>query len=94
MKKFILSVVFVGIMGLFVGTGVFLYNKSNEAPIIYETVTPSYLDIVKKTVATGKIVPRKEVAVKPQVSGVVEKLFVEAGQLIKKGELIAKIELI
>ncbi len=94
MNKIIWSSVSVVILGVFVWTAVFLYNKSQEKPVIFETATPFVTDIVKKTVATGKILPRKEVDIKPQVSGVVDKLFVEAGTDIKKGDLIARIQLI
>ncbi len=79
---------------LFVGTTVFLYQKSVEKPVIYETARPFTTDIVRKTVAIGKIVPRKEVDIKSQVSGVVEKFYVAAGQAVKENELIARIRLI
>ncbi len=94
MKKIIWSLVGVGILVLFVGTAVFLYQKSQEVPVVYETTKPFVTDIVKKTIATGKILPRKEIEIKPQVSGVVDQLFVEAGDEVKKGDLIARIELI
>jgi HlyD family secretion protein len=58
---------------------------------VYKTETPFVADIVKKTVATGSIVPRREVLIKPQVSGIVEELYVEAGQPVKEGQLIARI---
>jgi HlyD family secretion protein len=79
---------------MFVGTTVFLYRKSQEAPVIYQTATPFYTDIVRKTVATGKIVPRKEIAIKSRVPGVIAEIYVEAGQQIEKGEKIARIELL
>lgn len=94
MKKFFLSVLGIAIVVLFVGTTVFLYQKSQEPPVVFETTTPFTADIVKKTVATGRIVPRKEVAIKSKVSGVVNEIYVEAGELVEKGDLIAKIELI
>lgn len=94
MKKLFLYLVLIGVITLFVGTAVFLYQKSNEKPVIYDTVTPFVTNIVKKTVATGKIVPRKEVEVKSQVSGVVEEIYVEAGQLVTEGDLLAKIRII
>ena len=71
----------------------FLYNKSQTKPKVYKTDEPFVADIIKKTVATGYIVPRKEVAIKPRVSGVIEKLFVEPGATVKKGDKIAKIRL-
>ena len=66
------------------GTAVFLYKKNQQKPVVYETLQPSKVDIVKKTVATGQIVPRKEIEIKSQASGVLQELAVQAGQLIKK----------
>ena len=78
----------------FVGTGYFLYQKSQKPPVVYETESPVYQDIIKKTVATGSIVPRKQIDLKSQVSGVVEKLYVEPGQLVNDGDPVAKIRII
>lgn len=94
MKKLFLSFIFISILGAFVYTTYFLYQKSQEPPVVFETTQPFYTDITRKTVATGHIVPRKEIAVKSKVSGVVESVYVEAGDAIKEGELIAKIKLI
>lgn len=94
MKKFFLVLLALFIAVLFIGTAVFLYKKSQEKPVIYQTEQASIRDIVSKTVATGKIIPRKEVEVKSQVSGVVEKIYVEAGQAIEENGLIAKIRII
>jgi len=82
------------IIGLFVWTLVFLYNKSQATPITHKTETPFKTDIVKKTVATGAIVPRKEVAIKPRISGVIDELYIEAGKQVAKGDRIAKIKII
>ncbi|HLF34672.1 MAG TPA: efflux RND transporter periplasmic adaptor subunit [Cyclobacteriaceae bacterium] len=78
----------------FVGTGYFLYRKSQKPPVIYETESPDFQNIIKKTVATGSIVPRKEIALKSQVSGVVEIIYVEPGQIVKQGDKVAKIRII
>src|SRR6185295_989338 len=72
------------------GTMFYLYSKSETTPVTYKTETPAVKTIIKKTVATGSVVPRKEVAVKPQVSGIIDKLHVEPGQSIKEGDLIAR----
>ncbi len=94
MRKFILiAVVLVGIGGLFF-TLSYLYKKNQQQPIIYSTEQPFNTTIINKTVATGSIVPRKEIEIKPQVSGIIEKLYVEAGDVIEKGQLIAKIKII
>jgi HlyD family secretion protein len=74
--------------------GYYFYNKSKQDPIVYKTEQPFVTDIVKKTVATGSIVPRKEVQIKPQASGIIEALYVEAGQQVKAGQLIAKVRLV
>ncbi len=78
----------------FVGTGYYLYMKSQKPAVTYETETPVYRDIIKKTVATGSIVPRKEIDLKSQVSGVVEKIYVVPGQQVKDGAPVAKIRII
>jgi HlyD family secretion protein len=93
MKKIIKWIALGVIVVLFVGTLVFLYRKSQEKPVVYEVDSPATMSIVKKTVATGKVIPRREIEVKAQVSGVVEKLYVTAGQTVKKGAVIARIAL-
>jgi HlyD family secretion protein len=75
-------------------TGSYLYRKSSKPPHVYPTVKPAVGDVVKKTVATGSVRPRQEVAVKPQVSGIVEKLFVEPGQAVARGDSIAKVDIV
>lgn len=94
MKKVITVIVVILLIASFFGTGYFLYQKSAEKPIVYSTDSLFVTNIIKKTVATGAIVPRKEIAVKSQVSGVVEKLYVIAGEKVKKGQLLAKIKII
>lgn len=93
MKKFFAILSLLLVFGLFVGTAVFLFNKSREKPVIYQTAEPFLADVVKKTVATGQIIPRKEIDIKSQVSGVLQEVYVQAGQKINKGDLIAKIEI-
>jgi HlyD family secretion protein len=84
----------LGVLAAFLLTLAFLYEKSQAKPALFQIAKPSVMDIVKKTVAPGAIVPRREVTIKPRVSGVLEKLYVEAGQLVKEHELIAKIQII
>ena len=78
----------------FIGTAWFLYDKGREKPVQYETSKPEVRTIIKKTVATGAIKPKKEVMLKSQVPGVVEKIYVTPGTEVKAGEKIAKIKLI
>jgi HlyD family secretion protein len=94
MKKILRITLFVAIAGIFVWTIWFLYKKSEEKPVVFQTQVPEVANIVKKTVATGAVVPRKEVNIKPRVSGIIEELYVIAGNKVKKGDMIARIKII
>lgn len=94
MKTFFKTVLFLVVIGAFGWTLMYLYKKSQAEPVVFETQTPFVTNIIKKTVATGKVVPRKEIEIKPQVSGIIESLYVEPGAIIKKGDLIAKVKII
>lgn len=75
----------------FAWLGYYFWKQSHTDSIIYQTENPFVADIVKKTVATGSIVPRREVQIKPLVSGIVEELYMETGQPVKAGQLMARI---
>ncbi len=94
MKRLIPLVLGLGILAAFIWTLLFLYKKSQAKPVVYQTEQPVIADIVKKTVATGAIVPRKEVEIKPRVSGVIRKLSVNPGDYVKTGDIIAEIQII
>ncbi len=94
MKKFFGILLVIIFIVSFVGVGYILINKSLKPSEIYDSEKPFFTDIVNKTVATGAITPRKEIDLKSQVSGVVEKLFVEAGEYVEENDLIAKIKII
>ncbi len=72
----------------------YFYQNNKKDPVIYEYVKPEKGDIEIKAVTTGSIKPRKEVNIKPQVSGVIDRLFVEAGDKVTKGQNIARIKLV
>jgi HlyD family secretion protein len=93
MKRIIKWIVLGVIVLVFLGTLFFLYGKSQEKPAVFTVDSPVRMTIVRKTVATGKVIPRREIEVKAQVSGVVERLYVVAGQTVKKGAIIARISL-
>lgn len=94
MKKIIRISVIVLIIAMVVGTMGFLYSKSKPPKLVFKTKTPVMTTIMKKTVATGSVVPRKEIEIKPQVSGIISEVYVTAGKKIKAGDLIAKIQII
>jgi HlyD family secretion protein len=94
MKKIIKIVIGIVFGIAVIGSLVMLYNKSKKKDIVYETKSPTISNLVKKSVATGKVIPRREITIKPQVSGIVAEIYVEPGNLVKKGDLIAKIRII
>lgn len=94
MKKYLKITLLVVVGAIFIGTFIFLYQKSKPKTTVYETVTPEIADLEKTTVATGKVEPRDEVLIKPQISGIISEVYKEAGQTIKQGEVIAKVKVI
>ena len=94
MKKNFKLFVALLIAMVFIGTFVFLWKKSQPQPVAYEEFTPKTMDISKTTVITGKIEPRNEVNVKPQISGIITHLYKEAGDRVQAGEVIAKVKVI
>ena len=94
MKKYLKITLLVVVAAIFIGTFIFLYQKSKPKTTVYETVTPEIADLEKTTVATGKVEPRYEVLIKPQISGIISEVYKEAGQTIKQGEVIAKVKVI
>jgi HlyD family secretion protein len=93
MKRILKYVALALLAVVFVYTIWFLYQKSQAKPQVFTLDSPAKMTIVKKTVATGKVIPRREIEVKSQVSGVVEKVYVTPGQPVKKGAIIARIAL-
>ncbi|MBU2947631.1 efflux RND transporter periplasmic adaptor subunit [Zobellia uliginosa] len=91
----IVKYILIGILvlGALWAAAFFIKSNSKDA-ITYETEQPFKTDIEKKTVATGKVVPEDEVEIKPQISGIIQKIYMEEGQKVKSGELIATIKVV
>lgn len=79
---------------LFIATFVFLYQKSQTKPAAYHIEEATVRDIERTTVVTGKVEPRDEVNIKPQISGIIAELYKQAGETVKKDEVIAKVKVI
>lgn len=94
MKKFakILMWIIVGV--LFLGTFVYLIANSRPKKDTYQLVNPSNETIERTTVLTGKIEPRDEIEIKPQISGIISEILVEPGDQVTNGQIIAKIKVI
>ena len=94
MKKYLKLSVAVCILLLFAGTFVFLYVKSQPQATTYDELKPAVKDINKTTIITGKIEPRDEVDIKPQISGIITEVYKQAGDVVKVGEVIARVKVI
>lgn len=94
MKRYFKFILMALVAIVFVGTFVFLYIKSRPQPVVYDEFQPKQMDIRKTTVITGKIEPRNEVNVKPQISGIITDILKEAGETVEAGEVIAKVKVI
>lgn len=94
MKKFLRIAVIAIVAILFIWTFFFLYQKSQPKTTVYDTVRVSRSDLEQVTVATGKIEPRDEIEIKPQISGIIAEIYKEAGQKVKAGEILAKVKVI
>ncbi|WP_303152894.1 efflux RND transporter periplasmic adaptor subunit [uncultured Prevotella sp.] len=94
MKRYFKYIMMAIAAVVFIGTFVFLYIKSQPKPVEYNEFEPKQMDIRKTTVVTGKIEPRNEVNVKPQISGIITEILKEAGQKVEAGEVIAKVKVI
>lgn len=94
MKKSVTIIILLLIVIVFGGSMYYLYQKNAENPVVYETEKLSKQNIVKKAIATGSILPLEEVLIKPNISGVIEEIYVEGGDYVKSGDLLAKIKVV
>ena len=94
MRRFFKWAAILLIAAVIAGTFVFLYQKSRPKEMVYQISTVQLKDLQKSTIVTGKIEPRDEVNIKPQISGIIAELYKEPGQIVKKDEVIAKVKVI
>ncbi len=94
MKKYGKLIVAAIVALIFIGTFVFLWQKSQPKVVEYSEFTPTTDSIQKTTIITGKIEPRNEVNIKPQIAGIISELMKEPGQYVQQGEVIAKVKVI
>jgi HlyD family secretion protein len=94
MKRIFTWFLILALVAMIGGVFFYLYKKSQSHPVVFQTEGAEIADITKKTVATGSIVPREEVDVKPKVSGVLSELYVEPGKRVKLGDPLGKISII
>ena len=94
MKKAFKYIILAVIGVIFIGTFVFLFAKSRPEKVEYQEIEATVATIRKTSVVTGKIEPRNEVNIKPQINGIISDLYKEAGEQVKENEIIAKLKVI
>lgn len=94
MKKISKIIGFIFLALIILSSFVFLWKKAQPKQLYYTIEKPVIDTLEKKTVATGKVEPRDEVLIKPQISGIVEEVYKQAGEVVKSGDIIAKIKVI
>ena len=94
MKKYSKLIIAAIIALIFIGTFVFLWQKSQPKEVVYNEFTPKLDSIQKTTIITGKIEPRNEVNIKPQISGIIQELYKEPGDYVNAGDVIAKVKVV
>ena len=94
MKKFFKILIWIIVCVVFVGTFFYLFKNSQEEADVYSIEYPTMESIERTAVLTGKIEPRDEIDIKPQISGIISEILVEAGDHVNNGDIIAKIKVV
>lgn len=88
------KIILLLVVVLFVVVLGWLASKNKQDIVTYDTETAYKATIVKKTVATGKVIPLEEIEIKPQITGIIDKIFLEEGDVVKRGDLIATVRVV
>lgn len=94
MKKILRIFLWILVAVVFIGTFVYLYNNSTKHDPVYTLVSPATGSLERTTLLTGKIEPRDEIEIKPQISGIIAEINVEPGDVVRSGDIIARIKVI
>ena len=93
MKYFKYIGIAVLVLGFMFSMAYYIKTNSRSA-ITYETEKLSYETIEEKIVATGSVIPEDEVNIVPQISGIIDEIYVEEGEEVNEGDLLAKIKVV
>ena len=91
MKKVI---TFGGIAIALIAVLIWFGKKNSASPVEFETEKAFKATIIKKSIATGKVIPLEEIEIKPQITGIIDKIFLLEGAKVKKGDLIATVRVV
>ena len=94
MKKALKIIVGLGLLVALIFVLKYFKDSNSKSVEDFKTAEPFYTSINTKTVATGKLNPEEEVELKPQISGIIDKILVEEGDIVQKGDVIAKIRVV
>lgn len=94
MKRTGTIIILIIIVLAFAGAMYYVYQKNQEDTTVYETELPTKDTIINKTVATGNIVPKEEIEIKPNINGIIDTIYVEAGDMVDIGDLIATLKVV
>ena len=88
------KIILICIVILFIGALIWFGKKNSKSLVAFETELPFRTTIIKKTVATGKVIPLEEIEIKPQIAGIIDKVILLEGSKVKKGDLIATVRVV
>ena len=88
------KIILIVIIVFFIGALVWFGKKNKKSIVEYDTETPFRTTIIKKTVATGKVIPLEEIEIKPQITGIIDRVVLLEGSKVKKGDLIAVVRVV
>ena len=88
------KIILIVIVIFFIAALVWFGKKNSKSILVFETETPFRTTIVKKTVATGKVIPLEEIEIKPQITGIIDKVMLLEGSKVNKGDLIAVVRVV
>ena len=80
-------------VALFSGIGYLVKSNSKESEA-FLTRKPSVQNMEDKVMATGKIVPKEEIEIKPNIAGIIDKILVDEGDRVEVGQLIATVRIV
>ncbi len=88
--------IFLGLLfavALFAGIGYLVKSNSKESEA-FLTRKPTVQNMDDKVMATGKIVPKEEIEIKPNIAGIIDKILVDEGDRVEVGQLIATVRIV
>ncbi|KQS91513.1 efflux RND transporter periplasmic adaptor subunit [Chryseobacterium sp. Leaf394] len=87
----VLGIIFAGILILGIR---YLVKSNSKESVTFLTRKPTVQTMDDKVMATGKIIPKEEIEIKPNIAGIIDKILVDEGDRVEAGQLIATVRII